>query len=127
MARTVKQYGFFFEPSPLANAAARQFRIDGYQIGTRILFNAITDPFNTYEEFRDMTIQEHIDRALDETWLFNNVVRSGYDTFMLTILLVVIYGVIGKVVEFKVYLKSNIFRESSPKISVTLSTISENR
>ena len=91
----IKRADFFFAPTPLAKAAFRQIRIDTFQLLTRILFNAVTDPFNTFEEFRDMTIQEHIDRALDETWLFNNVVRSGYDTFMMTILLA-IYAAIGE-------------------------------
>ena len=93
--KMIKRADFFFAPTPLAKAAFRQIRIDTFQLLTRILFNAVTDPFNTFEEFRDMTIQEHIDRALDETWLFNNVVRSGYDTFMMTILLA-IYAAIGE-------------------------------
>ena len=93
--RMIKRLDYFFAPTPLAKAAFRQIRIDTFQLVTRILFNAATDPFNTFEEFRDMTIQEHVDRALDETWLFNNVIRSGYDTFMMTVLLA-IYAAIGE-------------------------------
>ena len=93
--RMIKRVDYFFAPTPLAKAAFRQIRIDTFQLLTRILFNAATDPFNTFEEFRDMTIQEHVDRALDQTWLFNNVIRSGYDTFMMTILLA-IYAAIGE-------------------------------
>ena len=93
--RMIKRVDYFFAPTPLAGAAFRQIRIDWFGIGTRILFNAATDPINTYEEFRNMKLQEHIDRALDETWLFNNVVRSGYDLFMQTVLLA-IYAAIGE-------------------------------
>ena len=91
----IKRVDYFFAPTPLAGAAFRQIRIDWFGIVTRILFNAATDPVNTYEEFRNMELQEHIDRALDETWLFNNVVRSGYDLFMQTVLLA-IYAAIGE-------------------------------
>ena len=60
---------FAFGPDPMLISATRLIRNSVYGPTGRILFNAIFSPQETADEFRDMSIKEHVDRALSDSFL----------------------------------------------------------
>ena len=60
--QTLERFDFAFNPTSMLISATRLIRNFVYGNSGRILFNAIFAPQATADEFRDMSIKEHVDR-----------------------------------------------------------------
>ena len=81
--KTIEQMDFLFEPHNAAISLSRNLRDGFFAFLGRIIFNLITDPSRTYEEWGTLTYQSLYDEATDNDRLTLFAGRFAYQTMSL--------------------------------------------
>ena len=81
--KTIEQIDFLFEPHNAAISLSRNVRNGFFALLGRIVFNLVTDPLGTYEEWGTLTFQSLWDEATNNDRLTLFVGRFAYQTLSL--------------------------------------------
>lgn len=81
--KTIERMDFLFEPHNAAISLSRNLRNGFFALLGRIIFNLVTDPSGTYEEWGTLTYQSLYDEATDNDRLTLFAGRFAYQTMSL--------------------------------------------
>ena len=87
----VKNLDQILNPEKLATDAGVQARTNFLHLSLRTLSSALFDQNGTFDEIREFTLEEHINRALNENFLRKKVLRTLWETLVLTTGITVLY------------------------------------
>ena len=72
------------KPEKLAIDAGVQFRTNILHLGFRTLTSAFFDQDGTFEEIRNFTFEEHIERAFNKDFLRKKITTTLWETLVLS-------------------------------------------
>ena len=87
----VKNLDQILNPEKLATDAGVQARTNFLHLSLRTLSSALFDQNGTFDEIRDFSLEENIDRALNREFLRKKVLRTLWETLVLTIGITALY------------------------------------